>query len=148
MRLDVAVCLPREAETVSLIRAVVTDALRTIGVTSGCIDDVRLALSEAATNVVQHASDDDEYEVRVEIDDDQLSISVSNAGSSEIDADALAGVLPDEDSPTGRGVAIMRAVMDHVSFTSEPEAGTIVHLVKTLEFDPDSAVARLRRAGD
>ena len=52
MHLDVAVCLPRESETVSLIRTVVTHALRTLGVTSSCIDDVRLALSEAATNVV------------------------------------------------------------------------------------------------
>jgi hypothetical protein len=35
-----------------------------------------------------------------------------------------------------------------VSFTSEPEAGTIVHLVKTLVFDPEGAAARLRRKND
>jgi hypothetical protein len=37
--------------------------------------------------------------------------------------------------------------MDHVSFRSEPEEGTIVHLVKTLQFDPEGAAARLRRKG-
>jgi serine/threonine-protein kinase RsbW len=144
VHLDVAVCLPRESETVSLIRTVVTHALRTLGVTSSCIDDVRLALSEAATNVVQHAGDDDEYEVRIEIDEERCVISVSNAGSG-FDAESLSGTLPDDDSPSGRGVAIMRAVMDHVAFTSEPEAGTIVHLVKQLSFEPDAPVARFRR---
>jgi serine/threonine-protein kinase RsbW len=147
VHLDVAVCLPRESETVSLLRTVVTDALRTLGVTEDCIDDVRLALSEAATNVIQHAGDDDEYEVRIEVADERCSISVTNPGS-DLDADALTGVLPDEDSSSGRGVAIMQAVMDHVAFSSEPEAGTIVHLVKTRTFDPDSAVERLRRSRD
>jgi hypothetical protein len=32
----------------------------------------------------------------------------------------------------------MRAVMDHVEFRPEPEAGTIVQLVKTLTFRPDA----------
>jgi serine/threonine-protein kinase RsbW len=146
VQLDVAVCLPRESETVAILRTVVTDALRTFGVTHDCIDDVRLAVSEAATNVIQHAGDDDEYEVRLQVDDDRCTISVTNPGS-DMDADALTGVLPDEDSPNGRGVAIMQAVMDHVSFSSEPEAGTIVHLVKLLTYEDDSPMARLRRRG-
>ena len=51
--------------------------------------------------------------------------------------------MPNPGSPRGRGVAIMRAVMDQVDFRSEPEAGTIVHLVKDLELEPDGALARL-----
>jgi len=34
--------------------------------------------------------------------------------------------------------------MDHVAFASEPEAGTIVHLVKAIELLPVGALARLR----
>ena len=44
-------------------------------------------------------------------------------------------------SARGRGVSIMDAVMDHVHFTSEPESGSIVHLVKTLDLLPDGAMA-------
>jgi anti-sigma regulatory factor (Ser/Thr protein kinase) len=53
--------------------------------------------------------------------------------------------MPDPSSARGRGVAIMRALMDQVDFRSEPEAGTIVQLVKTLSIDSDGALARLRR---
>ena len=48
MNLEVAVCLPRDGQTIGLIRGVVTNALTVFGVTDKCIDDIRLALSEAA----------------------------------------------------------------------------------------------------
>ena len=147
MNLEFAVCLPRDAETVGLVRGVVANALRSFGVTAGCVDDIRLALSEACTNVIEHAAADDEYEVRLEVDEERCAISVKNTGIG-FDATALAGVMPTPDSPRGRGVAIMRAVMDSVEFGSEPETGTIVHLVKTLSVDSDAAFSRLRRPAE
>lgn len=107
MRLDVAVCLPKESETVSLIRGV-TDALRAFRVTEDCVDDIRLALSEACTNVIDHAAIGDEYEVRVQIGDERCAISVTNSGDS-FDAVALVDEMPDALSARGRGVGIMRA---------------------------------------
>lgn len=145
MNLDVAICLPQEAETVSLIRAAVTNTLTLFGVTEPCVEDIRLALSEACTNVIDHAGAHDEYEVRVQVDDERCAISVTNTGS-EFDAAALEGVMPTARSARGRGVAIMRAVMDQVQFTSEPEAGTIVHLVKRIDVRDGGPMARLRRA--
>jgi serine/threonine-protein kinase RsbW len=144
--LDVAVCLPKESQTVSIIRSIVKHALGTFGVTEECIDDVCLALSEACTNVVDHAGPDDEYEVRLQVDETRCAISVSNTGEG-FDADALAEVMPNPGSPRGRGVAIMRAVMDQVDFHSEPEAGTIVHLTKVLTAEPGAPLERLRRKG-
>jgi serine/threonine-protein kinase RsbW len=144
VKLDVAICLPQESETVALIRGVVTSALRTLGVTEDCVDDIRLALSEAATNVLDHVEGDDEYEVRLQVDGDACEISVTNTGDG-FDAGQLSGELPDQTSPRGRGVAIMRAVMDHVELRSEPEAGTIVHLVKTLTVEAGGPLDRLRQ---
>lgn len=144
MNLDVAICLPQEAESVSVIRRVVMNALETLGIAGTCIDDIGLALSEACTNVLDHARDDDEYEVRLVVDDRRCSISVKNTADG-FDATALTDTDPGELSPRGRGVTIMRAVMDHVELTSEPEVGTIVRLVKALEIDQDGAIARLRR---
>jgi hypothetical protein len=40
----------------------------------------------------------------------------------------------------------MRAVMDQVDFSSEPEAGTIVRLVKSPAMEPDRLLHRLRKA--
>jgi len=87
---------------------------------------------------------DDEYEVRVQIDEQHCSISVKNTGNG-FDAAALQGVMPDPTSPRGRGVAIMRTLMDRVDFDSGEEAGTIVHLVKTLTIEPGGLLGRLRR---
>lgn len=147
MELDVALCLPQEGESVRLIRGVVRDALLTLGVTPDCVEDIRLALSEACTNVIDHAVAGDEYEVRLKVDDDRCHVSVKNSGDG-LEASALDGALPDPMSARGRGVAIMRAMVDNIDFISEPEAGTIVHLVKTLSFDPSGPLARLRRAPD
>lgn len=143
MRVDVALCLPQEVGSVSLIRGVVSEALVTLGVASDCVDDIRLALSEACTNVIEHAAADDEYEVRLQVDDERCEISVANTGE-HFDASGLDGIMPSAASSGGRGVAIMHAVMNQVAFTSEPEIGTIVHLVKSLDLEPDGAMARLR----
>jgi serine/threonine-protein kinase RsbW len=144
VRVDIAVCLPQEAETVALIRTAVTNTLTLFGVTEDCVEDIRLALSEACTNVIEHAATSDDYEVHLHVDDDECTISVINAGEG-FDADDLTGVMPDDSSPRGRGVAIMRAVVDRVEFRSEPEKGTIVHLVKALAVREEGPLARLRR---
>ena len=143
MKVDIAVCLPHEAGSVSLVRAVVGDALRRFGVTEDCIDDIRLAISEACTNVLDHAADDDEYEVHLHVDERECSIRVKNTAIG-FDGSDLVGEMPSGTSARGRGVAIMRAVMDQVSFLSEPEAGTVVHLVKQIDADPQGALALLR----
>src|SRR5437870_9265829 len=80
MLLDVAVCLPQESETVGIIRAVVKNALGSFGVNQECVDDICLALSEACTNVIDHAVIDDEYEVRLQVDEERCVLSVKNTG--------------------------------------------------------------------
>jgi serine/threonine-protein kinase RsbW len=142
MHVDVAVCLPQEAETVALIRTAIADTLRLFGVADDCVEDLKLALSEACTNVIAHASSEDEYEVRIRVDDERCTISVKNTGGT-FDAASLTGVMPDADSARGRGVAIMHAVMDKVHLTSDPQAGTIVTLVRELTLREDAPMARL-----
>lgn len=147
MHLDVTVCLPREAESVALIRGVIGDTLTKLGVTADCVADIRLALSEACTNVIDHAAAEDEYEVRLKVDGARCEISITNAGHT-FDAASLAGEMPGTSSARGRGVAIMHALMDSVAFKSEPEAGTIVHLVKQVDLVDDGPLTRMQRHPD
>lgn len=128
----------------ALIRNVVTNTLLLFGVADRCVEDIRLALSEACTNVIEHAASSDEYEVRVQVDDHECVITVTNAGDG-FDADSLSGTMPGATSARGRGVAIMNAVVDRVDFRSEPEAGTIVRLVKQLTVRDDGPLARIRQ---
>jgi serine/threonine-protein kinase RsbW len=136
MEIMLGLTLPRDALTVPVARHIVRTALGRVGVEDACAHDVVVALSEACTNVLLHAGPGDEYGVRVNVEDERCRIRVVDVGRG-FDSVRLAqdGALPEAEQ--GRGVTLMRALVDRVRFTSRPEAGTIVTLEKTLEFaDP------------
>jgi serine/threonine-protein kinase RsbW len=148
LEIDIALCLPREAETVAIVRDVAVISLVRLGVTRACAEDIRLALSEACTNVVVHSRAEDEYEVRMQVDGRRCEVRVVDTGNG-FDVATLSARPVANDSPRGRGIILMHALVDAIDFTSEPEAGTIVHLVKTLEVEPGSPLDRLaRRVGN
>lgn len=147
MNLYIALCLPRDGETVGLVRAVTMDALARFGVAASCIDDIGLALSEACANVIRHAHTTDQYEVRLEVDGAQCAISVIDTGDG-LDLTSLDHAMPEATSPGGRGVALMGILADHMDFVSEPQSGTIVRLVKELRLLPDGLLARLSAAAE
>lgn len=141
MKLEIALCLPAEASTVSVVRDVAVGALSRLAVSAADVDDIRLALSEACTNVIEHSGVEDEYEVRLEIDSERCDIRVIDSGRG-LDFAAVEKGLPDPMSPGGRGLAIIRGVVDSAEFSSEPEAGTMVHLVKHLRPETAAPVHR------
>ncbi len=55
--------------------------LKLFEVSKDCAQDIELALSEACTNVISHATTDDKYDVQVRVDDQQCVTSVHNAGN-------------------------------------------------------------------
>jgi len=137
VKVELALCLPRDAKSVAIVREVATDALKDLAVSAESIDDIRLALSEACTNVILHSGTDDEYEVRLEVSGEVCEIRVIDAGRG-LDYAKVRGEDPDPMSPRGRGLAIIRSLADTVEFQSAPEKGTMVHLVKRLQVTPDS----------
>ena len=133
-------CLPRDAGSVSVIRSVTSGSLRPLGVTEECIGEIVLALSEACTNVVLHATAAHEYEVRLEIEDEDCTVVVVDTAS--FDVSRLPSGLPADDAEHGRGVAIIRSVMDHTEVVSDHSGGTTVQLRKRLDLDPASPLHR------
>ena len=132
-RLDLSVNLPRETVSVPVVRRLAAQALRAFGVRHEHISDVELAISEACANVVDHATDTDSFEVQVEVAADRCSITVLDHGTGFDGTSEHGG---DEDE-TGRGVRLMNALVDRLAFRNEPQAGTVVHMVKNLEYDSD-----------
>lgn len=134
MNLQIALCLPREAETVALARRITSTTLEGIDVAQECIDDILVALSEACTNVVEHATGAEEYEVRLVVEAEQCAITVIDAGRG-FDADERSRAMPVASDVRGRGVALMHALADRTRLSSGPEAGTAVLIVKELALD-------------
>ncbi len=132
-RLDLSVNLPRETVSVPVIRRLAAQALHAFGVAEDDIDDVQLAIGEACANVIDHASDTDTYEVQVELAADRCAITVVDHGSG-FDGSAVPGGAGDS-AESGRGLTLMHALVDNVAFRNEPQAGTVVHMVKGLRYD-------------
>jgi serine/threonine-protein kinase RsbW len=142
VNITLALCLPREGPSVGIARHICRDALISLGVSDECVADIELAVTEACTNVLRHAaSGRHEYEVQVEIDDHTCQIRVLDAGDNfhVMEEQAPAPVTAE----TGRGLFLMRAMVDELDLDHEPEAGTVVKLTKELAFDGTPAHLRL-----
>lgn len=134
MDIKLSMNIPRDASTLPLVRHLTKHSLREIGVTKACIGDVEVAVTEACANVVEHTTEEDEYSVEVELTDTKCEIRVIDTGHG-FDFEILGRRDAETTAEGGRGIQLMRALVDTIKFTSEPESGTVVHLVKDLEFD-------------
>jgi serine/threonine-protein kinase RsbW len=141
VEIHVTLCLPRDELSIPIVRHICRSSMAEVGVTSECAGDIEVALSEACTNVLEHSGPTDLYEVGLVLDGDICTIRVIDAGLG-FDA-ARVEQLPEASSESGRGVTLMRALVDRVLFTARAEKGTIVHLEKALEFVPGAAATRL-----
>lgn len=144
MEIHYGLRLPREVATVPIVRDLCRTAMTQLGVEEACVQDVALALTEACANVIEHAEGtDDDYEVRLQLDNDRCDIRVVDTGRG-FDADGLADGMPDTEAIRGRGIQLMKALVDRVTFSSVPEKGTIVHFEKALGLHDDSPLHSFR----
>ena len=134
--------LPRDVVTVPLVRTICRDAMHRLGVTPDCQGDVALALTEACANVVQHAAGADGYEVGIEFVSGTCHIRVVDTGQG-IDLRDSGRTETILENDNGRGIVLMRLLVDRMAFESQPEEGTIVHLVKRLELEDGSLLSAL-----
>ena len=142
MEIRLTLALPRDKASVPFVRRILASSMQVLGVQSSVISDIELALTEACTNVLDHADHADEYEVSVGIDGDRCVIEVIDRGGGfDGSMQGLASApLTAED---GRGIQLMRALVDCVTFASRPHVGTVVHLEKHLEWDANAAIKQL-----
>jgi serine/threonine-protein kinase RsbW len=137
MQMSFTLDLPRDALSVPVMRGVITASLRSIGTETECISDIAVAITEACTNVIEHSLDGDAYEVTARVQDARCHIQVKDTGRG-FDAESLGRKDALDTAEGGRGIQLMRALVDRVAFESRPEDGMVVHLEKQLGFTPDS----------
>jgi serine/threonine-protein kinase RsbW len=141
-------CLVFERELVSVpvMRRVLGDTLRGIGVNAESVDDILLAATEACTNVVLHAGQSaPAYSVAATVDNVGCRVEVTDAGQGCRPRSVRArrskpdhGVLAE----SGRGFEIMQACVDDVKLRTAPGQGTLVVLDKRLEWEGPRALPR------
>ena len=134
--------LPRDEASVPVVRKISREALLGLGVVGGCVGEIEIALSEACTNVLKHVEETNEaYEVTVEVNDKLCEIRVIDAGPG-FEHDSKGREHAEPSAEGGRGIFLMRAMVDNIEFTSAPETGTVVRLTKQLDLEPDSVLRK------
>lgn len=114
--------IPARAEYITLCRLALTGIARVRNFSDEVLADLKLALTEAASNSVRHAyagaDEDGVVEISYELLSDRLVIEVTDQGEGfdPTEADGAAEEL----SEGGLGIAIIRAIADDVQIGKQP----------------------------
>jgi serine/threonine-protein kinase RsbW len=118
----VRLTIPARAEYITLCRLALTGIARVRELSDEVLADLKLALTEAASNSVRHAySANDEpgvVEISYEVHPDRLVIEVTDQGAG-FDPAEPKGAAEDL-SEGGLGIAIIRAIADEVEIGRQP----------------------------
>ena len=121
----ISLTLPSSPEYVLLARLVMGQAGRLAGLEPEEVYDLKLAVTEAVTNVIRHASVQT-YEIEYRILRSGVEVSVTDAGGGFSVAD-LAGE-PDEHG--GFGLAVIRNLVDELVLDSARGGGTRLKMIR------------------
>jgi serine/threonine-protein kinase RsbW len=138
MELTLNIELPRQHRAVAVLRHAVATLCSEVGVADEDVHDLTLALAEACNNVVTHAQDDDSFTVRFTLSDMMAKVEVNNAITPADKSEFDATEAVDPMSESGRGLMIMRHLVDEARFTPSPDGGTLVHLARQVSPIPGS----------
>jgi serine/threonine-protein kinase RsbW len=159
---DVKFCLVFRCEAVSVpvMRRVLGDTLRGLGVDEESVYDILLATTEACTNVLMHGGRRVRgYTVVTSIGAVRCQVEVAGEGAGAVLQEAgRAGAVPAgadgalgqtgiaQLAESGRGLAVMRACVDTVTLDSSPERGTVVTMSKHIRWSRDAPLRQVRAA--
>lgn len=115
---DIRLTLPARAENVAVVRHVVGALAEALALPPGTIEDIRLAVTEACTNVVRHAYRGHEgpLEIAIEPTGTELTVVVKDHGL---------GILPNPSSEgPGLGLPLIAALADRLEIEHAPDRGS------------------------
>jgi len=115
---DMRLTLPAQADSIPVIRHVLGAYAEALALPPDVIEDMRLAVTEACTNVVRHAYDGDPagpIDVVVKPDGEHIDVIVSDRGRGM-------GPSPDVDGP-GLGLPLIAALADSIELEDAPIRG-------------------------
>jgi len=129
VRLD----MPAKAEYLLLARLALAGLSRTVELDPEALADLKLAVTEACTNAVRHAYEEEGHvRLTFAVDERLVRVEVLDEGAG-FEARAVDEWEPDALSEDGMGLAIIRAVVDELEIGSGPGGrGTRLRLTKRL----------------
>jgi serine/threonine-protein kinase RsbW len=110
--------------------------LRKLRIKKDQIADIAISVSEAVTNAVMHGNRNDtskKVKIIFKADTSSVEITVEDEGGG-FDPSCVESPLKEDRimREAGRGILILKSLMDKVDFLCEPDKGTKVKMVKFL----------------
>jgi anti-sigma regulatory factor (Ser/Thr protein kinase) len=110
-----------ELESLAAIREFVEKWAEVVGLGGDCTYRIKLCVSEACANALEHSRDEGDITVWAWSREDRFTVDVWHAGEFEVRCSR-------DRSHRGMGLPLMVAMADEVSFAALPEGGTRVSL--------------------
>lgn len=134
----VTVSLPSDVNYLDIARAFVAEIAGKVGLNSSEIHDLQLAVTEAVTNVIEHAyagDADQRIELAIEKDGECFIVAITDSGQVKFDpaskADPDMKEYMSQCRVGGLGLFLMRKLMDQVEYSSDDNHNR-VRLVKKI----------------
>ena len=132
--------LPSDARMLSVVRCFVEAVCQTFPLDRSIVHAIVVATGEAVTNVVRHAHNnrpDAQMQIQCQIRDNAIEIQILDEGEP-FDLTAVPELDPAELRVGGRGVFLMRALIDELSCQPRGERGNALRMVK--RYGPQSFI--------
>lgn len=130
------IIIPSSLDYLPKVDEYVEGKLRKLGVDEDRLADIAVSVTEAVTNAVLHGNKNDlkkKVQIKLKADSSRVEITVEDEGNGfnpeSIQSPIEKGNLLKE---AGRGIFILKSLMDKVDFIVMPQKGTIVKMTKFL----------------
>jgi serine/threonine-protein kinase RsbW len=132
--IDIDIKVPNQTRYLSLIGKIGEDVARTIKRFSGDREklayNINIVLTEAMANAIHHAEQSNDVHVRISVIDRVLTIRVFDQGQG-FDIRSLPSPDFEDCRETGRGIYIIKSLMDRISY-HKSEDGYVLVMIKAL----------------
>lgn len=130
------VIIPSSLDYLPKVDEYVERKLRKLGVNKDKLADIAISVTEAVTNAVLHGNKNDlkkKVRIKLKTDSSCVVITVEDEGNG-FDPESVQSPIEKGNilKPVGRGIFILKSLMDKVDFIIPPQKGTIVKMTKFL----------------
>jgi serine/threonine-protein kinase RsbW len=129
--------IPAKPELLSTVRLTISGLASQMNFSEESIEDIKVAVSEACTNVVQYAypkkNSNNLIFITIKQRPKNLEITIKDNGKGFDHKNPPTRAIHDKDIHLGLGIVFMKNLMDKVEIDSKPNKGTIVTLIKKIK---------------
>ena len=130
------IIIPSSLDYLPKVDEYVEGKLKKLGVDENKLADIAISVTEAVTNAVVHGNKNDlkkKVFIKLKVDSSFVEITVEDQGNG-FDPESIQSPIEEGNllKEVGRGIFILKSLMDKVDFIIQPQKGTIVKMTKFL----------------